>query len=800
MVCLGLILLLLTGCSPFVDRDQSRVEPGADVALKPDHPVGQTFVARHAGLSGMEVWLSPQQGRQGEIRLHLRADPQAGEDLATTVLPSTQVVTSGFYRFSFAPLRDSHSHYYYAFMEVAGDGAVKVGAGPGEVYLDGALYRNHQPQDAQMAFRLAYDPRWMLLDLGLAAVSGAGLMLVAGLLYVVPGWALLAWLWPENRLTWAERLGLATGLSLALYPLLLLWTDLVGLHLGPLYAWLPVVGGLAALGWRYRAWRPRKGWETLRQWARSEALWPDLALLVVLGLIFGVRLLVVRTLDAPMWGDSYQHTLIAQLLVDRGGLFDSWEPYAELQTFTYHFGFHAAVAAFHWLTGLETVQAVIWVGQLLNGLAVMVLYSLAVRVSGSRWAGVGAVLVAGLLSPMPMFYVNWGRYTQLAGQAILPAAVLLTWSALEALRRNWRLVVLGWITAGGLALTHYRVLIFYVVFVLAWVLLFLRRTTWRRVGGRIAWVGVGAAMLFLPWFVHTFAGKIVRNLGYQLTTAPSRLSSFAQQYNAIGDLSFYLRPLGWLLLIVAIAMGLWRRQRGVLLISLWWFLVLIATNPAWLHLPGNGAISNFTLFIAAYMPVGVLIGDLVSQVVVRLQSRRWLRVLVMLFVAAISLGGVSTRMRDVQVSQHALLTRPDLRAMAWVRANTPQDTVFLVNSFFAYGGSAIVGSDGGWWLPLLAERANTVPPLNYGTEQGPWPDYREWINDLTGQIQKAGPDAPTTLAMLRERGITHVYVGQRQGRVNYDGPDVLDPAALLGSSHYRLVYHQDQVRVFEVEW
>jgi hypothetical protein len=593
-------------------------------------------------------------------------------------------------------------------------------------------------------------------------------------------------------------LGLAAGLSLALYPLLFLWTDLVGLHLGPLYAWLPAVGGLAALAWRHWAWRPRKGWEALWQWVRSEALWPDLALMMVLGLVFGVRLLVVRTLDAPMWGDSYQHTMIAQLMVDHGGLFDSWEPYAFLRTFTYHFGLHTAEAAFHWLTGLGMLQVVIWMGQILNGLAVLALYPLAVRVSGNRWAGVGAVLIAGLLSPMPMFYVNWGRYTQLAGQVILPAAVLVTWSALETPRRDWRLIVLGWIAVGGLALTHYRVLIFYIVFVLAWVLLALRRATWRRVLCRVAWVGVGVAFLFLPWFVHTFAGRIARNFGQQLTTDPAQISSFARQYNAIGDLALYLDPMAWLLLAVAVAAGLWRRRRGVLLMSLWWFLLFIATNPGWARLPGSGAISNFALFIAAYIPAGVLIGDLFGRLMARLGPRVWLSALATLLVVGVGLGGARLRMGDMRVSQHALVTRSDLRAMAWIRENIPEDARFLVNSFFAYGGSVVVGSDGGWWLPLMAGRANTVPPLNYGTEQGPQPDYREWVNDLTRQIQGVGMDNSATLTMLRERGITHVYIGQQQGQVNYSGPETLDPEALLRSTHYRLVYYQDRVWIFEM--
>jgi hypothetical protein len=284
-------------------------------------------------------------------------------------LPLEAVGSPGFYRFSFPADNQSHSAYRYAFLELDGTGMVRVGAAPGDAYIDGAAYRDHEPLDAQLAFRLTYDPWGMALELGRAVLEGIGLLAVAALLYLVPGYALVAWLWrphpspggyaatPSPLLTtgqergggrgwgevWPARMALAVGLSLALYPLLLLWTDLVGLHLGPLYAWGPVLLGLAALAWRYRRWRPRQGWEALRAWARSDALWPDLALVVILALVFGVRLLVVRTLDAPMWGDSYQHAVIAQLLVDNGGLFDSWEPYTPYRGLTVHFGFPAAV-------------------------------------------------------------------------------------------------------------------------------------------------------------------------------------------------------------------------------------------------------------------------------------------------------------------------------------------------------------------------------------------------------------------------------------------------------------------------
>jgi hypothetical protein len=791
--------LLFAGCAPFVDSDQVTVEPGIHIELEAGTTVGQTFVARHGGLSGIAVWIQSREAPDLEILLHLREDPDAGEDLAVAYLDLADASPDSYRLFELpSAIRESHGRYYYAYLEVVGIGSAVVGAASGGAYLDGALHRDHEPLDGQMSFRLTYDKQLLLAEVARAAVSGMGLLVVAGLLYVLPGWALLAWLAPGWPSGWPARLGIAVGLSLAFYPLLFLWTDLAGLHLGALYAYLPPAAGLLALFWRYWVHRPEGVRRRLADWARSRARWPDIAFLGLAAVVLASRLIAVRSLEAPMWGDSYQHTVMAQLLVDNGGLFRSWEPYAPLESFTYHFGFHSQAAVFHWVTGLDMPSAVLWFGQLLNGLAVLALYPLASKVSGTRWGGVGAVLVAGLLSPMPMYYVNWGRYTQLAGQAVLPAAVLLSWVVWEQRARQWRLAVLAWIAVGGLALTHYRVLIFYAVFAVTWLLLSVRRTGWRRPFARVAAVGAGAAALFLPWFVRVASGAIMQNFGSQLTTAPSQLSGFAWEYNAIGDLASYLDPTVWLLLVTAGGIALWRHQRAGLLVCLWWFLLLVSANPHWLGLPGIGAITNLALFIGAYVPAGVLVGGLGGQLVAWEGQRRWAGALVALAAVALGLAGASARVREVRPDRHALVTRPDLRAMEWVRENTPQDSRFLVNSFFAYGGSHVVGSDGGWWLPLLAARENTVPPLNYGTEEGPWAGFRPWVNDLTSHLATEGVNEPSTLALLAERGITHVYVGQRQGRVNYDGAQTLNPEELLSSPCYQLVYHMDRVWVFEV--
>jgi hypothetical protein len=41
-------------------------------------------------------------------------------------------------------------------------------------------------------------------------------MLVTMLLFVVPGWALLAWTYPATDLSWAGKLAVGAGVSLAL--------------------------------------------------------------------------------------------------------------------------------------------------------------------------------------------------------------------------------------------------------------------------------------------------------------------------------------------------------------------------------------------------------------------------------------------------------------------------------------------------------------------------------------------------------------------------------------------------------
>ena len=792
---LGCLLLAASGCSPLAGWGQPQAT--GTVVVSKNQEVGQTFTSWHDGFLGIDLFLKPADLKTGFLQIALSGSPLDSNDIVKSQIPLAQISNPGFYRFTF-PLQDHSSlRDYYFKCRVVGEGRLEMGVGPGESYLEGALYQNDQPQDAQLVFRLAYNPAWLIWGLTQEAVNWLWVMGLALLLYVLPGWSLISLFGSRLELhSWAEKLGIAVGISLALYPVFMLWTNLLRIYLGAGLVWIILTGSLSALIYVNRGWRPAHWAVSWKTWRHSEAPGPDIALVIILAIVFLARFYTIRTLAIPLWGDSLQHTMIARLIADHGGLFNSWEPYAAMQSFTYHFGFHANVAVFHWATGWALERATLWLGQIMNGLAVVSLYPLAFRFTGNRWAGVGSVLLAGLLFPLPMGYVNWGRYTQMAGQTILPAMVVLAWVGLKNRERVWPVLFLAWLTLGGLALTHYRVLIFFLFFLVSYYILEMdKRKSWPALQ-RIFLIGAGAGIIFLPWFIHVFSGKIFSVFSYQVTTSAQHLSDWTKGYNAIGDLRVYLPVKGWLLLALALGIGLWRREKGIALLGLWWFWVVLAANPQWLGLPGAGSLSSFAVMIAVYIPAGVIIGiwaGTILQSWIRGRRSVWTYLTVMLCIG-LGLWGAGKRLNELDRSKHSLATRSDLRAYAWIDHHLPIKARFLVNSVFAYGDTVIVGVDGGWWLPLLADRKTMLPPLNYGTETGPRPDYVSWINALPRLIAKQGLNNPEVINEIKKRGLTHVYIGQKSG---YDSLNGI--SGLRANPRMRLLYHQDRVWIFEIK-
>ncbi len=634
-----------------------------------------------------------------------------------------------------------------------------------------------------------------------AAFFGAPLAVIAAsALFILPGLAALRLLAPA-ALGGAERFAAAVGLSCAAPPLLLLLADLVGLAWGPWLCW-----GVLALCAAIALW-PAAGAAPFAQLRRPG---PELAaLLTITALALAVRLYAVRELPAGLFGDSYHHTVIAQLLVDNGGLFRSWQPYAPLTTLTYHFGFHSLAAWLSWLSGYPLTLSVVAVGQILGALAAPGIFLLARRLLGESRAALWAAGLVALVSIFPAYYVNWGRYTQLAGQTVLPAAcfawmLLIDRAATGSWRELPRPAALAALATAGLALSHYRIAIFAACFVLLYSLYTLatRVRSWQALarlslGGMVA--GSAALLIALPWLLRIREGQMLRLAGYFLAnnigTETGNDQSAVDLERAIAHGLLPLAVLGivWLLA---------RRRWSGLLLPLWGGLVWLAANPFLIGLNGAGIISSFTAVLGAYLVLCPLAGAGVAAIFDGLGwlaarfapgAIRALLPLELLAAACLAAWGLGYQSRIVDQG-FQLLAPADLAGAAWVRANVPPESSVFVNSFPAYGGAIYVGTDGGWWLPFLSGRRTNLDPISYGFEAAEQPEYMQLVIERNRAVLDHPVDSPAAAAALRAAGYEYIYDGPAAN----PAAEYLDPARIDASPSYERVYSRDGVTIWRV--
>ncbi len=627
-----------------------------------------------------------------------------------------------------------------------------------------------------------------------------------GLLLWLPG-AVLLRLLPPGDLAPVERFALTVGASCALLPMLLLASRQLSLHWNTATAWLLLLICAGIWFWSYR--------QNLRQRSlnrQTRRIDGELAgLWLILGPALIIRLLPTRDLLVGMWGDSYHHTVMAWLLAEHGGIFSSWQPIAPLTTFTYHYGFHAAVAWLAWLSGLPVTGGVLLVSQVYNALAVVGVHLLTRRLTGSPAAALWAALLVVTLSPLPADYLNWGRATQLAGQLLLPA-VAVAWimlieraTAAEAGQAIWRDLMrpglLAALLTAGLALTHYRVAVFAACFVLAYAgyALLLRVRSWRAFG-RLSGAGLLSAglalLLILPWLLRLREGALL-----QIGSHFASQNIGSEQTNALPPLDMLVTAYaGWPLLGLALA-GLpaliWRRQWAGLTLPLAALLIYLAANPYLLGLNGAGIITNFAVLIAAYLLLAPLAGYALATLGVWLGRASGDPKLAQ--AAQIACGGLLLLMGISWQQErfnpgYVLYTPADDRAAAWIRQETEPDAQIFVNSFPAYNNTLYAGSDGGWWLPFMTGRQTNLPPITYGSEAAENPEYRYLVNQFNAEIQATPIDAALTAERLKAAGYDYLYNGPAAN----PPLEYLDPARIDASPLYEQVYQHAGATVWRI--
>jgi hypothetical protein len=774
------------------DTAQARSDAPA-LELNDSQSIGQTFVALHPNLSAVRITLALIDTpliAAGELVVHLRASPQSNSDLASARYDLREYHANDPVRFAFNPLPDSSGKSYYLLIEAGASARVSVWATHFDSYTQGSCFKAGVPSKGDLAFATEYTYRaWQMLPDMADSLLRDGWRIVPLLALIgLPGLLLLAFVQPAGNPIGVADLIASLSVSLAFWPLLLLWTTTLGFRVdwGLLVAILSVLSlALAALSVRKRLhtalWRGMHADGALA-----------LGLLTVFGLILALRFVEIKDVALPLWVDSVHHTLLTRLIAEQGRLPPNLEPYIASDRLTYHFGFHVFSALWSVLTGMPAEQSILWLGQWLNALAALSLFPLTYRWTGSRLAGFAAVIVVGLVSSMPAYYVTWGRYTQLMGLVILPAALLAFSSVLKPVNSRGALVICS-VLAAGLFVTHYRVMVFWLAYVVVGFLVVVCQArrgirVALRVLARVALLGATASLLVLPWLLRLAQAYIfpLDLVGIRLFSASVDNGFPFDLYRASPDLALIA------LAALGVLAGWWRMRRLTVTLTVWVALCLVSVNLSLIGLWATWIINTFSAAIAGYLPLAVLIGILVAVVTssdfslrLRLkpaETRRWV------LAGLIVLGAWGARgMLSVVNPVTVLATPADVEALAWIRNNTAGDALFFVNGR-QWQSNIYAGTDGGYWIPLLANRRSTLPAALYSFSGA---ERRADVDGFYDLLQTtADPESAQFLGALRKRGVTHAFIGAK------GGPLALE--ALLSSPHYREVYSNGAAYVFEV--
>ncbi len=776
---------------------QDRLDTAAP-PLSGERSVGQSFMGEYPGLAWIEVYLvrydeGAHQEAEGALRLTLEREDGSGQPVvskqAVAGLEHNQKL-----RFAFEPQADSQGTRYRMTLTSGADAGIAAWYTASEAYEGGHLYLDGEPSEGDLYFALGYRyPPAVVLELLMHELRRWLPALVALVLtWGLPGWGLLGLLRPKDQADIWEGLALIGGLSACFWSLAFLWARVVGWALGPVGAGL-LVAGCVTLGLWARIRQPG-GWSARS--AAPEARWPDLVMAVVMLLTIASRLLQVRDLVVPAWVDSPHHVLMTQLLLDQGMVPRSAAPYLPVGDLHYHFGFHASAAPLVWFSSLGAADAVLLAGQCWQVLAPLGAYVLAKRLLGDRW---GAVIAAGLVGVwlyMPAYYTTWGRYPHLVGLMLFCLVAGAVPHLLRGGRTDARSVALVALLSAGLGLAHFRILVLYVI----WWLVCLIAVLWEHrrsrnalatILRRAAIVTLAVLLLTLPWVVYV-AQRV-------LPSVDAVYGGWAEQPsdNAFPWRYFRADTTRVLLALAAggAVWGLLRRRREVLWLLVWVGIAVLVSLPQIVGLTPTWLMSSSALAISFWVPVSLLAGYLVSDGASwawALLRRKWdaarWQMAAPLVAAALTVvsGWGAWRMVDIVNPTTILADERDMAAMAWIRERTEPDAVFLVNGRFWQPG-LYVGSDAGWWIPYLADRQATQPPILYYHGS---PAYREGIAELAEQQTRLRDDPQAMAAWIRSLGVTHVYIGSRGGALE---PRLLDTLDCLET-----VYSQGPVRIYQV--
>jgi hypothetical protein len=179
---------------------------------------------------------------------------------------------------------------------------------------------------------------------------------------------------------------------------------------------------------------------------------------VFFAFILLVRLIFAQGLIVPPYADSVTHIQIVEDILEPNQPSQSYFRLDLSLKHYYHFGFHAVAALLSGITDTEPSQAILFLGQYFQSLAVLSIFPLAyfLRRGSAQHAWI-AMGVAGLFLNMPSHASNWGKFPAISSMiGITFVGALFLFMVYTRFHRLKRMVLLATLAIIATTFIHTR--------------------------------------------------------------------------------------------------------------------------------------------------------------------------------------------------------------------------------------------------------------------------------------------------------------------------------------------------------
>lgn len=609
----------------------------------------------------------------------------------------------------------------------------------------------------------------------------------------LPGYFLCSMFLKKLNMDFFQRLIISPGLSLAFIPLLTYFFTLIGIKVNTIVILLIFLIFAAIILLKYILEHKKNNgtvfkFNTFKNSFQKYELLSYLILFAILLISLFIRLIPVKDVLVGPGSDSYHHTLIVQLIIENGGIPLNYEPYAQLSSFTYHFGFHSIVAFIYWVSGFDVAKLVLYSGQILNAFAILPIFIFVDRLFKDRKMALLSSFIVGLISVFPAYLINWGRFTSLTGLVILPIAFLLVIESIKLEKRDIKILILSGLVLSGLFVSHYRIIIAALCFFMVYILyeLYSNRKDikiQKEIILRFTVIGITAFILLLPWFIHLLNNS--RILSEWVNTANY------YSLDRIGSAgSYYSNNFLLVISICGVLAGFLKKNKYIIVITLWISILLTFSNPYWIKLPGSGRLDFVTVVTMLFFPVSVTCSYFIIYLSdkIKFTKSRCLIVLSILILVLIPFSAI--KIAGLFEPESVFVKNGDIEAMTWIKSNTSKDAVFLIDSIdFDWNRDFIMGIDGGSWIPLFTGRKVIIPPMVYATETAYENNFTEKVKGLSKASELINTES--AVKFLTKNNVSYVYFGGRNwGKLQLQ--------SLQDNPYLEPVYSKDGVWIFGI--